>query len=100
MKPTSGPYEKRPWGSAGAIAIAQPGKMPHATVFPAKSGGSDYRPTPEEIARADADATLYCAATVLLEAAEEVIARWDLGDLAGAVRNLAQAVAMAKGETP
>lgn len=35
----------------------------------------------------------------LLSAAEQVVARWEHGDLAEAVRELAEAITRAKGET-
>lgn len=41
---------------------------------------------------------LICAAPDLLEAAEEILARWESGDLAEAVRWLNDAVRKAKGE--
>jgi hypothetical protein len=45
----------------------------------------------------DEDLHLRLAARDLLEAAELVVARWDRGDLAGAVRQLDNAIAKAKG---
>ena len=45
----------------------------------------------------DEDLRLRLAARDLLEAAELVVARWEQGDLAGAVRLLDDAIAMAKG---
>jgi hypothetical protein len=45
----------------------------------------------------DADLTLHLAAWDLLEAAEKVVARWQQGDLAEAVRELSNAIAKAKG---
>jgi hypothetical protein len=45
----------------------------------------------------DEDLRLRLAARDLLEAAELVIARWEQGDLAGAVRQLDDAIAKAKG---
>lgn len=45
----------------------------------------------------DADLHLRLAAADLLAAAKDVIASWEKGDLARAVRGLAEAVAMAEG---
>jgi len=45
----------------------------------------------------DDDQRLRLAASDLLAAAELVVARWERGDLAGAVRQLAAAIAKAKG---
>jgi hypothetical protein len=45
----------------------------------------------------DEDLRLRLAARDLLEAAELVVARWEQGDLAGAVRQLDDAIAKAKG---
>jgi hypothetical protein len=45
----------------------------------------------------DEDTSLRLAAHDLLEAAEEVVARWEQGDLAEAVRKLSAAIAKAKG---
>jgi hypothetical protein len=45
----------------------------------------------------DADMRLRLAARDLLEAAELVVARWERGDLAGAVRQLDAAITKAKG---
>jgi hypothetical protein len=47
-----------------------------------------------------ANAMLIAAAPELLDAAEQVIANWESGDLAAAVRNLAAAVLTAKGGGP
>jgi hypothetical protein len=48
----------------------------------------------------EANAILIAAAPELLEAAEQVIANWESGDLAAAVRNLDAAVLTAKGGGP
>jgi hypothetical protein len=45
----------------------------------------------------DDDMRLRLAASDLLDAAELVVARWERGDLAGAIRELSAAVAKAKG---
>jgi hypothetical protein len=46
-----------------------------------------------------ANARLIAAAPDMLEAAEKVLARWERGDLAEAIRELAFAVSNARGET-
>ena len=46
----------------------------------------------------EANATLLWSAPDLLAAGENIVARWEYGDLAGAVRELDQAVKKAKGE--
>ena len=48
----------------------------------------------------DADLHLRLAASDLLAAARRVIERWERGDLAEAVRDLASAVAKAEGGAP
>ena len=46
----------------------------------------------------DDDLLMRLAARDLLEAAEKVVARWEHGDLAEAVRELQKAIALARGE--
>jgi hypothetical protein len=54
---------------------------------------NEDRPAGEQ----EANARLIAAAPDLLEAAEKVIASWESGDLAGAVRQLDAAIQLAKG---
>jgi hypothetical protein len=54
---------------------------------------NEDRPVTEQ----EANACLIAAAPDLLEAAEKVIASWERGDLAGAVRQLDAAIELAKG---
>jgi hypothetical protein len=57
---------------------------------------NEDRPAAEQ----EANACLIAAAPDLLEAAEKVIASWERGDLAGAVRQLDAAIELAKGGAP
>jgi hypothetical protein len=54
---------------------------------------NEDRPREEQ----EANAMLIAAAPDLLEAAEQVVANWESGDLAGAVRGLDAAILTAKG---
>lgn len=54
---------------------------------------NEDRPAEEQ----EANAMLIAAAPDLLQAAEKVIANWETGDLAAAVRALGNAVVLAKG---
>jgi len=67
-----------------------------ATLQGYTDAGLDARET--EQATAPADTIELSAIPELLAAAESVIARWDNGDLAAAVRNLSNAIARARGQ--
>lgn len=66
---TEGPYEARPWGDRGDIAVARVGYMPHARFYPALCAAV---PTEEDKARAQADARAYLALPDLVAALEKV----------------------------
>ena len=88
---TKGPLETRRVDGAGFIAIARVGFMPHASVY---ALGANNQPINKTV---EADARLYATSPKLLEAAEQLIESWDHGDLAEAVRRLADVVVEAKG---
>jgi len=98
QKYTEGPLEIRPFTRVD-FAIAQVGKLPHAVVFPigAKCPEDAAKATPEQIALAKADATLYAASPALLDAVRLVEEAWSgSGDMAAAVDACLLAIALAE----
>jgi hypothetical protein len=88
-----------PWESSWQFIVAPDpnGIQPDIYIAEIVETDDEGRAAAPEQQRANAH--LIAAAPELLEAAEEVIANWETGDLAQAVRALDAAIASAKGDS-
>lgn len=102
-KHTPGPWavEPRQWDQGASLAIVAPANGYIVGIVPFdediqtvdEPDHSTVKRHPDEMP----NAILMAAAPALLQAGENVIARWSFGDLAGAVRELGDAIAAARG---
>lgn len=96
---TPGPWQVEPlqWDHGASIAIVANGQI-ICTIAPRNEEDEPNMHTAIRGPHDEANAALIAAAPDLLEAAEKVIASWESGDLAGAVRELNNAIDNARGE--
>jgi hypothetical protein len=89
-----------PWQSDGRFITAADPLRIHSDVYIAEIVETDDDGRIVRRLQRSANADLIAAAPELLEAAEQVIANWERGDLAAPVRNLDAATARARGGSP
>jgi hypothetical protein len=99
---TPGPWvvEPRQWDQGASLAIVAPANGFIVAIVPFDEDiQTEDCPTADTVKRHPDEipnANVLAAAPVLLEAGEEVIASWEKGDLAAAVRKLDSAIAKAR----
>jgi len=86
-----------PWRHVWQFIVAEDPNGIHPDIYIAEIAETDEDGRVASPEQQQANGCLIAAAPALLEAAEQVIERWAEGDLAGAVRMLDAAVALAKG---